>query len=70
MRSGLQPVAILCNENFYHDPFAVLVDAPALSENASHASNVLGQTIPCKKTNFAELAFYEIHGGLSCGIRI
>src|SRR5215207_8103287 len=60
MRSGLQPVAISCNENYYHGPSAALIDARAPSENASDAPNVLGKPILCKKTNFAELAFSEV----------
>jgi hypothetical protein len=54
MRSGLQPVAISCNKNFYHGPFAALVDARALSENASDASNGIRKPILWKKWNFAE----------------
>jgi hypothetical protein len=54
MRSGLQPVAISCNKNFYHGPFAALVDVRALSENASDASNGIRKPILCKKRNFAE----------------
>ena len=61
MRSGLQPVAIACNKNFYYEPFAALVDPRALSENGSDAPNVLRKPILCKKTNFAELAFSEVH---------
>jgi len=60
MRSGLQPVAISCNKNYYYGPSAALIDARAPSENASDAPNVLGKPILCKKTNFAELAFYEV----------
>ena len=66
MRSGLRPVAISCNKNVNHGPFAALVDARALSENASDASNVLRGPILCKKTNFAELAFCE---GRRCASR-
>jgi hypothetical protein len=54
MRSGLQPVAISCNKDSYHDRFAPPVDARALSENASAASNVLRRPILCKKMNVAE----------------
>src|SRR5918994_3286593 len=61
MRSGLQPVAISCNKNSYHDRFAPPVDARARSENASAASNVLRRPILCKKTNFVELAFYVVY---------
>jgi hypothetical protein len=60
MRSGLRPVAISCNKNVNYGPFAALVDARALSENASDASNVLRKQNLCKKTNFAELAFLEV----------
>jgi hypothetical protein len=60
MRTGLQPVAISCNKNFYHGPFAALVDARALSENASDASNGIRKPILCKRRNFAELAFCEV----------
>ena len=35
MRSGLQPVAMSCNEDFYHDPFAALVDARVLLRTAA-----------------------------------
>src|SRR5215204_1758009 len=66
MRSGLQPVAISCNKNFYHGPFVALVGARALSENASNASNVLRKPILCKKTNFAEVALCE---GRRCASR-
>ena len=61
MRTGLQPVAISCNKNFYHGPFAALVDARALSENASDASNGIRKPILCRNTNVAKLAFYEVH---------
>ena len=57
MRSGLQPVAISCNKNFYRRTFAALVDARPRFENAFTASEVLREPILCKKTNFAELAF-------------
>jgi hypothetical protein len=60
MRSGLQPVAISCNKNFYYEPFAALVDPQALSENGSHAPNVLSKLILCNKTNFAELGFSDV----------
>ena len=66
MRSELQPVAISCNKNVYYAPFAALVAARALSENASDASNVLGKPILYKKTNFPELAFCE---GWRCASR-
>src|SRR5215208_1336645 len=39
MRSELQPVTIPWNENFYHGPFATLVDSRALFWNASETSN-------------------------------
>jgi len=45
MRSGLQPVAISCNQIYYHVPFAPPGDNRALSENASDAWNVLGKPI-------------------------
>jgi hypothetical protein len=60
MRSGLQPVAISCNESDYHTPFAASSDVRAPNENASDASNELRTPILCKKTNFAELAFSEV----------
>jgi hypothetical protein len=68
MRTGLQPVAISCNKNFYHGPFAALVDARALSENASDASNGIRKPILYKKRNFAELAFCEVRvaSGVAC----
>ena len=60
MRSGLQPVAISCNKNFYHSPFAALVDARALSESASDASNLLRKPYLCNIVNCRQLAFCEI----------
>ena len=60
MRSGFQPVAISCNEPDYHVRFAPPVDARALSDNASDASNVLRGPILCRKVNVAELAFCEV----------
>src|SRR5215203_4037678 len=65
MRTGLQPVAISCNKNFYHGPFAALVDARALSENASDASNGIRKPILCKKRNFVELAFSEVRARIA-----
>jgi hypothetical protein len=70
MQSGLQPVAISCNKSTYYGPFAALIDARAPFKNAPDASNALEKPILCKKVNVVELAFYEIHGGLSCGNRI
>jgi hypothetical protein len=66
----LQPVAISCNKNFYHDRFASPVDARAHFENASAASNMLRRPILCKKTNVVELAFSEVHavGGNAASI--
>jgi hypothetical protein len=61
MRSGLQPIAIPCNEV----PTTIGSRLPSMPErvprNASAASNVLRRPILCKKTNVAELAFYEVH---------
>jgi hypothetical protein len=68
MRTGLQPVAISCNKNFYHGPFAALVDARALSENAFDASNVLRKPILCKIVNCGQLAFSEVRSSSSKGI--
>jgi hypothetical protein len=66
MRSGLQPVAISCNKNYYHVPFASPVDARARSENASEASNVLREPILCKIVNCRQLAICE---GRRCASR-
>ena len=60
MRSGVQPVAILCNENSKRVRFAPSVDARVLFEDASDASNVLREPILCRKMNVVELAFYEV----------
>jgi hypothetical protein len=60
MRSELQPVAISCNELYYHVRFAPPVDARALSDNAPDASIVLRGPILCRKVNVAELAFCEV----------
>src|SRR5215210_1835363 len=60
MRSGLQSVAISCNESDDHRPFAAFSDVRAPSESGFDASNALRTLILCKKTNFAELAFYEV----------
>jgi hypothetical protein len=60
MRSGLQPVAISFNKNVYYGSFAALVDARALTENASDASNVLRKPILCKIVNCGQLAFSEV----------
>jgi hypothetical protein len=61
MRSGLQPVAIPCNKSDHHRPFVAFSDVRAPSVSAFDASNGLRTPILCKKTNFAELAFYEVH---------
>src|SRR5919112_5383534 len=66
MRSGLQPVAISCNESDYHGPLAAFSDIRAPSENASDASNALRTPILCKKTNVAKLALCE---GRRCALR-
>jgi hypothetical protein len=45
MRPGLRPVAISCDQDYYHDPFAPFVDARGRSENASDAPNVFRKPI-------------------------
>ena len=61
MRSGVQPVAIPCNESDDHRPFAAFSDVRAPSESAFNASKALRTPILCRKVNFAELAYSEVH---------
>ena len=60
MRSELLPVARKSNESNWFDLFAAFFGDRVPSENASAASNVLGNLILCKKMNVAELDFYEV----------
>lgn len=60
MRSELLPVARKSNESNWIDLFAAFFGDRVPSENASAASNVLGNLILCKKMNVAVLAFSEI----------
>jgi hypothetical protein len=52
MRSGLQPVAISCNNNSYHERIAPPVDARARPQNASAASHVLRKPISMQDYEF------------------
>ena len=63
MRSGLQPAAISCSQNFYHHLFALPADVRARPENDSDASNVLRSPFLCKIMNCGQLAFSEVRAG-------